>query len=162
MLVFTRPQIYTLTPFGETMPYISSWPWLEEKMLAVGAEGMSFNLDASRAINRLTLGWTPRSDGTQASSLLKPQASLILATPICFEDTVARVCRKMIYSGRRKTADIFVNLSNDGWFSSFDARRKQHAQIARFRCIDDIETGRAACPGMSSRETCLLLERCPA
>ena len=36
-----------LTPFGETMPYISAWPWLEEKLLALGAEGMQFNLDAN-------------------------------------------------------------------------------------------------------------------
>lgn len=139
-----------LTPFGETMPYISNWPWLEDKMLAVGAKGMSFNLDASRAINRVTLRWTPRSDGAQAASLLKPQASLILATPICFEDTVARVCRRMIYSGRRKAADIFVNLSNDGWFTSFDARRKQHAQIARFRCIENrVPMVRAVNTGLS-------------
>ena len=39
-----------LTPFGETMPYISAWPWLEEKLLAIGAAGMSFNLDASPVI----------------------------------------------------------------------------------------------------------------
>jgi apolipoprotein N-acyltransferase len=33
-----------LTPFGEVMPYISAWPWLEQRLLAVGAQGMAFSL----------------------------------------------------------------------------------------------------------------------
>jgi apolipoprotein N-acyltransferase len=105
-----------LTPFGETMPYISAWPWLEERFLAVGASGMSFNLDAADEIRRLRL-----------------TESVTLATPICFEDTVAPVCRRMVRGG----ADVLVSLSNDGWFGGHDAGRVQHAQIARFRCIEN-------------------------
>ncbi|MCA9288075.1 MAG: hypothetical protein KDA05_05790 [Phycisphaerales bacterium] len=33
-----------LTPFGEVMPYISNWAWLERQLLAIGASGMSFDL----------------------------------------------------------------------------------------------------------------------
>ena len=130
---FQRYDKVFLTPFGETMPYISAWPWLEEKLLALGARGMRFDLDAAPAIKRLELPWTPSS--------LKPPSpkppSLLLATPICFEDTVASVCRRMVYEGGRKRAEVLVNLSNDGWFGSYDGGRRQHVQIARWRCIEN-------------------------
>jgi apolipoprotein N-acyltransferase len=109
-----------LTPFGETMPYISAWPWLEDKLLALGAPGMQFDLDAAAGITRLRLGDT-----------------ITLATPICFEDTVAPLCRRMVHEDGRKVADLLVNLSNDGWFGGHDAGREQHAQAARFRCIEN-------------------------
>lgn len=119
---FQRYDKHFLTPFGETMPYISAWPWLERQMLAVGAAGMRFDLDAAPGIQRLELAWS------------RP---LVLATPICFEDTVDHVCRKMIYHGGDAKADVLINLSNDGWFGGNDAGRAQHAQIARFRCIEN-------------------------
>jgi apolipoprotein N-acyltransferase len=109
-----------LTPFGETMPYISAWPWLEAKLLALGAAGMEFDLDAAPDIVRLRLHDT-----------------ITLATPICFEDTVAPVCRRMVYDGGRKAADLLVSLSNDGWFGGHDAGRVHHAQASRFRCIEN-------------------------
>jgi apolipoprotein N-acyltransferase len=117
-----------LTPFGETMPYISAWPWLEQKLLAVGAAGMQFNLDAADDITRLDLDWTPAGSSSR---------TLILATPICFEDTVAHLCRQMVHENGAKRADLLVNLSNDGWFGDHDAGRVQHAQAARFRCIEN-------------------------
>ncbi|MCH8005049.1 MAG: apolipoprotein N-acyltransferase [Planctomycetes bacterium] len=131
---FQRYDKVFLTPFGETMPYISHWPWLENKLLALGATGMRFNLSEGRAIKRLKLSWgsaRPPDAGHASGDLLT------LATPICFEDVVARVCRAMIYSNGRKKADLFINLSNDGWFGSYDAGRRQHLQVARFRCIEN-------------------------
>jgi apolipoprotein N-acyltransferase len=122
-----------LTPFGETMPYISAWPWLEARLLALGAAGMSFDLDAAGGITRLT-----------------PGGAITLATPICFEDTVARVCRRMVYDDGRKVADVLVSLSNDGWFGAHDGGRRQHAQIARFRCIENrVPMVRAVNTGMT-------------
>ncbi len=117
---YQRYDKFFLTPFGETMPYISAWPWLERKLLALGATGMSFNLDSSSDLTRLEL-----------------PDDLTVATPICFEDTVGRVCRAMIYDAGRKRVDILVNVSNDGWFAAHDAGRWQHLQIARFRCIEN-------------------------
>lgn len=111
-----------LTPFGETMPYISAWPWLEEKMLAVGARGMRFDLAAGHKLNHLVL--------------TADDASVRLATPICFEATVAWLCRRFVNDGDAD-ADILVNLTNDGWFGWYDSGRRQHAQIARFRCIEN-------------------------
>lgn len=128
---FDRYDKCFLTPFGEVMPYISAWPWLEEKLLAIGARGMRFDLDAADEITRFELPW-PRP----GASTPRPQA-VGFATPICFEDTVAHVCRRMIYEEGAKKADFFVGLSNDGWFGANDAGRAHHAQIARFRCIEN-------------------------
>ena len=133
---YQRYDKHFLTPFGETMPYISAWPWLEQRLLALGAEGMRFDLDASPQITRVQLEWNDQT--------------LQLATPICFEDTVARVCRKMIYSDGAKQGDMVVNLSNDGWFGESEAGRRQHVQIARFRCIENrVPMARAVNTGLS-------------
>jgi apolipoprotein N-acyltransferase len=43
----------------------------------------------------------------------------------------------MCYEAGHKRADLLVNLSNDGWFSTHQGDRKLHAQIARFRCIEN-------------------------
>lgn len=133
---YQRYDKYFLTPFGETMPYISAWPWLEQRLLALGAQGMRFDLDSSPEINRLRLHWNDQT--------------LELATPICFEDTVARVCRNMIYPDGTKRGHMLVNLSNDGWFGASKAGRRQHAQIARFRCVENrVPMARAANTGLS-------------
>ena len=47
---FPRYDKYLLTPFGEVMPYVSAWPWLEQKLLSIGAQGMTFSLDRSETI----------------------------------------------------------------------------------------------------------------
>jgi apolipoprotein N-acyltransferase len=122
---YQRYDKYFLTPFGEVMPYISAWPWLEKKLLAIGAPGMAFDLRRNPDIKRLEL---EQERGGEV---------ITLATPICFEDTVGRVCRRMVYEHGVKLADVLVNLSNDGWFGFYDAGRVQHAQIARFRCIEN-------------------------
>ncbi len=133
---YQRYDKHFLTPFGETMPYISAWPWLEQRLLALGAEGMLFNLDSNPHIKRLRLDWNDQT--------------LNLATPICFEDTVAWLCRKMVYGGGPKSVEVLVNLSNDGWFGASASGRRQHAQIARFRCVENrVPMVRAANTGLS-------------
>jgi apolipoprotein N-acyltransferase len=123
-LPFERYDKVFLTPFGETMPIISNFDWLEEKLLAFGAEGMSFDLTAAESIRRLSLG----EPGANATARI--------ATPICFEDTVPSVCREMAWSDGAKAIDLFVNVSNDGWFGDMGGGRATHAQVARFRCIE--------------------------
>ncbi|MCZ6837209.1 MAG: apolipoprotein N-acyltransferase [Planctomycetota bacterium] len=112
-----------LTPFGETMPYISAWPWLEKQLLSLGAQGMTFSLDSSDELRLLDLAWQDQK--------------ISMAAPICFEDTVASLCRQMVWREGGKKADLFVNLSNDGWYGGSSEGRIQHAQIARFRCIEN-------------------------
>ena len=107
-----------LTPFGERMPYISASDWLEDQLLALGAAGMSFDMDA----------------GDRPRNLEWPGTGLRIATPICFEDTVSHVVRRMVQDP--SPAACIVNLSNDGWFGTSDAGRRHHELMARWRCIE--------------------------
>lgn len=125
-----------LTPFGEVMPYISRWTWLERRLLALGAPGMSFALEPGT--------------GPMLMRVPGPAGDVQLGTPICFEDAVARACRRIVHAGGRKQADLLVNLSNDGWFGGADAARAQHVQAARFRAIENrVPIVRCANTGMS-------------
>ncbi len=117
-----------LTPFGETMPYISNWTWLEEQLLALGARGMTFDLDAATEYRRISFEWGAKDEARK---------TIECATPICFEDTVPSVVRHLIYPDGSKKAQLIANLSNDGWFGFSDWARRQHALIARWRCIEN-------------------------
>lgn len=133
-----RPERYDkieLTPFGEEMPYISHWPWLERQLLAVGARGMAFDLDRGTGPTAFEIR---RADGGSAR----------VVTPICFEATRAAHCRRLVNGGR---ADLMINLTNDGWFGWFDPARWQHLQIARWRCVElGVPMVRAANTGISA------------
>ena len=110
-----------LTPFGEYMPYISAWPWLEQRLMSLGAHGMAFDL----------------ARGKRREPLLLPVAERVpvsIATPICFEVTKPSACRELASSGRG--AELIVNLTNDGWFGDSDKTRLQHLQLARWRSLE--------------------------
>lgn len=128
-----------LTPFGEVMPYISSWPWLERQLLriGVGAEGMAFELTAgSRPVTHVV---------QTASGLVR------VATPICFEGIMSGVCRRLAYSGGERQADVLIQLTNEGWFGGFDGAREQHLQIVRWRAVElGTSVVRAANTGVSA------------
>ena len=107
-----------LTPFGEIMPVISRWPWLENKMLGFGAQGMRFDLLPGRTLAPVNINLR---DGT----------TLVAGTPICFESTMPAVCRRL---GR--DAQVLINLTNDGWFGQWDPGREHHLLTARWRSIE--------------------------
>lgn len=121
-----------LTLFGEYMPYISEWPWLERQFLTVGlgAGGLAFDLTAG---TRLVHFEIPRRGSVS-------EAPVRVATPICFEVTKGMFLRRLSWGeGGRKSGtriDAFVNLSNDGWFGSWDLVREHHLQISRWRCLE--------------------------
>ena len=114
-----------LTPFGETMPYISEWNWLERQLLSFAARGMLFDLGSGSAYHVFA---------APAASLGR---DVRYVTPICFEVTVASHCRKLVFdpSGARR-ADVIANVTNDGWFQMSDLARAQHLQIARWRSLE--------------------------
>ncbi|MDX9911850.1 MAG: apolipoprotein N-acyltransferase [Phycisphaerales bacterium] len=121
-----------LTPFGEVMPYISEWPWLEKQLLAIGARGMSFEL----------------SRGTGA--VRWDAAGLRLGAIICFEGTMPGVCRTQAYDGGRPAVDALVSLTNDGWFGASDMTRRMHLMATRWRCVElGVPIVRAANTGIS-------------
>jgi len=124
-----------LTPFGEIMPYIRHWPWLQKTMMDVGAGGMSFDL---------AMGTTPHVFS------LPGKGDLAIVTPICFEATKPGLCRKLVRAAGGRPG-IMVNLTNDGWFGEFRAGRLQHLQAARWRCVElGVPMVRAANTGMSA------------
>lgn len=115
-----------LTPFGEVMPYISTWQWLESKLLSVGANGMEFALSEGKEPRVLLIPYK-RDDITTTASL---------ATPICFEATISSVCRKLVFRNGKRQAAVLVNMTNDGWFGTSDAGRTSHMLAARWRCVE--------------------------
>ncbi len=132
-----------LTPFGEVMPYISTWDWLENKLLAIGAQGMQFVLSKGKKPKRLTIP-IQRENESETDSVS-------LATPICFEGTISHVCRELVFDGGKRQAQIMINITNDGWFGSWDAGRETHLLIARWRCIElNTPMVRSANTGISS------------
>jgi apolipoprotein N-acyltransferase len=127
----TRYDKVRLTPFGETMPFISRWPWLQNQMLRIGARGMQFNLAAGTDLTVMPIP--------------VPGREVRAVVPICFEVTVTGHCRDLVFDkdgGRR--ANLIVNLTNDGWFGNSDIARQQHLDIARWRCVE-LATPMARC-----------------
>ncbi|MBL8762141.1 MAG: apolipoprotein N-acyltransferase [Phycisphaerae bacterium] len=128
------------TPFGEVMPYISAWPWLEKKLLDLAARGMSLDLSAGKSLTVFDL--PIRSSSARVARAV---------TPICFEVTEASLCRRMIAGENARRADVFVNLTNDGWFGRSRVGRIEHLQLARWRCLENATPMvRAANTGLSA------------
>lgn len=119
---FPRYDKLLLTPFGEEMPLISRWDWLEERLLAFGAPGMTFDLEAGHTPIRFEI---PFRDGGGRPAVAR------VATPICFEDSVPKVCRRLAFEGGERRADLLVNLSNDGWLLESQMAREHHVLHAR-------------------------------
>lgn len=122
-----------LTPFGEIMPYANHWPWLQNIILGIGANGMAFDLSSGR--------------GPRAFSV----AGVSVVTPICFEATKPHLCRRLVRDAGIGHPVVIVNPTNDGWFGSFRAGRLQHMQVARWRCVElGVPMVRAANTGISA------------
>jgi apolipoprotein N-acyltransferase len=141
-----------LTPFGEVMPGISAWPWLERQVMAIGAGGMSFDLRAGRR------GRVFEIDGADGR--------FGVATPICFEATIGGQCRRLMRGEGDARAGVMVNVTNDGWFGGFDAGRRHHLLSARWRCLElrtplvrAANTGISASIGASGRVHAALAPR---
>lgn len=133
-----------LTPFGEFMPYVSAWPWAERLLLAIGAPGLRFDLSPGREWRVLDV---PIGAGTRRGR--GGERVVAVGTPICFEAVKSEACRRLgLAAGGRPV--VLVNLTNDGWFGSFDSGRWQHFQIARWRALElGVPVVRAANTGVS-------------
>ena len=151
-----------LTPFGETMPIISNWDWLEQALLDLGANGMTFDLDAAERPERFEVavavagevdgddhdddgvddrrGGDPTTDASTAAppgaASAAPTATVAIGVPICFEITAPWASRRIAFDGGVRRAGVLANLSNDGWFAWSGAGRRQHLQVACLRAAE--------------------------
>lgn len=125
-----------LTIFGEVLPLVSRWDWLEEKLLLIGAGGMRFDLEAGKKPV-----WF---------DVPTPTGPMRVGTPICFEVAYAGVSRRLA-RGNGDRVDALVNLTNDGWFSTSDSGRAMHLKLARWRALENgVPIVRAANTGIST------------
>jgi len=111
--------------FGERMPGIDRWPWLRRRLEFVGAGNMTLDLSAGTGP---TVFRVP-AEGAAAGVVR-------VVTPICFEATVSDVCRRLVFEGGRRRADLMVKPTNDGWFLWSDAGREAHLLTSRWRCLE--------------------------
>jgi apolipoprotein N-acyltransferase len=75
---------------------------------------------------------------------------LTAGLPICFEDVVGPICRRMVVGDgqNRPGAAMLLNLTNDGWFGP--SQNAQHLQIATLRSIENrVPMARAVNTGIS-------------
>ncbi len=58
--------------------------------------------------------------------------------PICYEDVMPYVCRRMVWDSKknRKRVDFLLNISNDGWFEKRN-EQQQHFAICTFRAVEN-------------------------
>ncbi len=143
----TRYDKIRLTPFGETMPYISSWPWLEKQLLSIGAAGMSFDLGRGRVE---TAGLFDFAVG-RPDNIAALRGVVVMATPVCFEITESGLCRTLVRAAKAKGGiPVLVNVTNDGWFGDWDPGRWQHLLAARWRAVElGVPVVRSANTGVS-------------
>lgn len=118
-------------PFGEYVPFGESAPWLHRRLLALTPYEEDYSLDKGEAVEPMSVRVGRGSEGGEGRRAVR------VGTPICFEDVVSWVCRRLVYGGDGvKRADVLVNLTNDGWYPG-TAEGPQHEQIARLRCVEN-------------------------
>ena len=94
---------------------------------------MSFDLDRG-SIDRIgAFQFSP----TTPSPMSKRTEVVRVVTPICFEITESGLCRKLVKRAAQGRAKVLIaNITNDGWFGSFDPARVEHQIAARWRSLE--------------------------
>ena len=131
-----------LVPYGESVPFKKTIPWLHRLMFQMAAYSVNYLITAG-AFDNLRVFDLPTSDSPSKWRFV---------TPICFEDIDGRLVSRMFRPTRAapgvKRADMIINISNDGWFKG--NMRRQHFQNAIFRSIENrVPTARADNTGIS-------------
>ena len=116
-------------PFGEYVPFRESFPAMH-RLLKSFVPPVRSQIEPGRRYTNFRL--------------TRPDGQWKLATPICYEGTFARVCRRMVMRDGRKDVDILANLSSDGWFvytrrDGTDRMSVEHAQHLAAYCFRAVE-----------------------
>jgi len=119
-----------LVPFSEYVPFKESWPAFFD-LLSYFVPPSRPSLQPGREYKVMRMSRYGRE--------------WALATPICYEGTFARVCRRMVAPAGNKTADVMVNISNDGWFvyttpdgsNRLSVEHAQHLAAYCFRAVEN-------------------------
>lgn len=126
-------------PFGEYIPWVEQWPWLKRQFIRfLSPYEVDYTIQPGLALTVFAIPAANDAHGPNhpTGQEATPTSHTRIVTPICFEDAVARVTRRMVYApDGSKRADILLNLTNDGWYTGTD-QGPQHLQIAVFRCIE--------------------------
>jgi len=107
-MVFTYDKIH-LVPFGEYEPF----PLIHHVVASVSSEVGGFRKGSKYSVEQLPGGYT-------------------FGTFICYEAIYPGEIRRFAANG----AELFVNLSNDGWFGR-SAAPEQHLRMARVRGVEN-------------------------
>jgi len=107
-MVFTYDKIH-LVPFGEYEPF----PLIHHVVASVSSEVGGFRKGTKYSVEQLSGGYT-------------------FGTFICYEAIYPGEIRRFAANG----AELFVNLSNDGWFGR-SAAPEQHLRMARVRGVEN-------------------------
>lgn len=131
-------------PFGEYMPWVENIGWLNRlfiKYLSPYDENYTLQAGAGPVVFDVPVRGDEQpdeaseSDAAEGGATAKMQRVVRVVTPICFEDTIARVTRPMVYDQGVKRADLIANQTNDGWFANTN-EPVQHLQMATFRSVE--------------------------
>ena len=120
-----------LIPFGEFIPFKESMAFLYNLVIKLSPYDYDYNLTHGREHTNF--------------QIISDNKTYRFGVPICYEDTDARVTRKMIIDEQsNKRAHWLVNISNDGWYVRFKNNKvlpsvelSQRTAISVFRAVEN-------------------------
>lgn len=124
-----------LVPFAERIPFVEyeavrafikkiagfSYGWVQ------GSVPVLFEIPVSTPPRRTNEPEIVSLTGRKA----EPPQTVMVATPICFDDAFGEVCRALHRAG----SEVFINLTNDAW-SRTESAEIQHFAVASYRAIE--------------------------
>ena len=120
-------------PFGEYIPWVNAVPWLKSLFIKLFTPySQDYSLAGGEDLTVFDVhAMTLEKNDKSKSSVVH------VVTPICYEDVLGRVVRRLVYSpDGSKRADLVVNLTNSAWYPG-GRQQPQQLQIATLRSIEN-------------------------
>ncbi len=128
-----------LVPFAELIPG-NTIPFVRKIMKKIA--GFSYGWYPGKCVTLYEIPISEKVEDTRKTKIISlstnevqefppfPQKTVKIATPICFDDTAAEVCRALFLAG----SELFMNITNDAWSLTASAEI-QHFVVAHYRAI---------------------------